>query len=380
MSCFPLRLSSYSLLRSIAVLLSLGVALAGCKPSSPVEAAKPASEEVSIAEPQVMTVHVAKPQWKKIQRTAQGQGALFAKESVILSSKMPGYVNTVLVDFGDRVRAGQVLVEIEREELMLQVDTTESALKQAQANHIRAKGDYERAQQLFAEELIPPQRRDTAEADFKVAEAGVRLAEKAVALMQKRLKDTRVVSPVDGFVQQRFVNSGEYMTAGAKLLEVVDVHPLKLRTPIPERYARMARIGLSMRVEVDALPGEKFEGKLTRVAAGVDHATRSLLVEAEIPNPQGKLRPGYFAHVTGVMGEETVLFIPRSGVYRYAGVERIFLIQDNKVKSREVKTGIEDGQLIEIAEGLAETEQVAVSAIDRLADGMIVQPHLAEAK
>ncbi len=298
----------------------------------------------------------------------------------MLATKMPGYVSNIVVDFGDRVKVGQVLVQIEREELELQVDAAESALKQAQANHIRAKGDYERAQQLAAEELIPPQRRDAAEADFKVAEANVRSAEKAIALAQKRLKDTRITSPVNGFVQQRFVNPGEYMAAGTKLLEVVDVHPLKLRTPIPERYARLARIGLSMQVEVDALPGEKFNGKLTRIAAGVDHATRSLLVEAEIPNPSGKLRPGYFAHVTGVMGEETVLFIPRSGVYRYAGVERVFIVQDNKVTSREVKTGIEEGNFIEIAEGLAESEQVAVSAIDRLADGMTVQPQLAEAK
>ena len=377
------RPSSYPSLRLTIALFSLCsvISVTGCKTSSSeVEAAKSAPERAVLSEPEVMTVQVAKPLWKKIQRTAQGQGALFAKESVILSSKMPGYVSTVLVDFGDRIRAGQVLVEIEREELTLQVDSAESALKQAQANHVRAKGDFERAQQLFVEDLIPPQRRDTAEADFKVAEAGVRSAEKALALMQKRLKDTRVVSPIDGFVQQRFVNPGEYMTAGAKLLEVVDVHPLKLRTPIPERYARMARIGLPMHVEVDALPGEKFDGKLTRIAAGVDHATRSLLVEAEIPNPQGKLRPGYFAHVTGVMGEETVLFVPRSGVYRYAGVERIFVVQENKVKSREVRTGIENGSLIEIAEGLGDTEQVAVSAIDRLADGMTVQPQPTEAK
>ena len=383
MNCFRKRLFSRRRLKSVAAVLSLCfiLALTSCKSSSSeVEAAKPTSDQASQAEPQMMTVQIAKPVWRKIQRTAQGQGALFAKESVILATKLPGYVNTVLVDFGDRVKAGQVLVEIEREELGLQVDAAESALKQARANYIRAKGDFERTQQLFAEDLIPPQRRDTAEADYTVAEAGVRSAEKALALTQKRLKDTRVVSPVDGFVQQRFVNPGEYMTAGAKLLEVVDVHPLKLRTPVPERYARMARIGLPMQVEVDALPGEKFSGKLTRIAAGVDHATRSLLVEAEIPNPNGKLRPGYFAHVTGVMGEETVLFIPRSGVYRYAGVDRIFVVQDNKITSREVKTGLEEGNLIEIAEGVAENEQVAVSAIDRLADGMTVHPQLTEAK
>ena len=383
MNCFRKRLCSRRRLKSLAAVLSLCfiLALTSCKSSSSeVEAAKPTSDQASQAEPQMMTVQIAKPVWRKIQRTAQGQGALFAKESVILATKLPGYVNTVLVDFGDRVKAGQVLVEIEREELGLQVDAAESALKQARANYIRAKGDFERTQQLFAEDLIPPQRRDTAEADYTVAEAGVRSAEKSLALTQKRLKDTRVVSPVDGFVQQRFVNPGEYMTAGAKLLEVVDVHPLKLRTPVPERYARMARIGLPMQVEVDALPGEKFSGKLTRIAAGVDHATRSLLVEAEIPNPNGKLRPGYFAHVTGVMGEETVLFIPRSGVYRYAGVDRIFVVRDNKITSREVKTGLEEGNLIEIAEGVAENEQVAVSAIDRLADGMTVHPQLTEVK
>ena len=119
---------------------------------------------------------------------------------------------------------------------------------------------------------------------------------------------------------------------------------------------------------------------MTRIAAGVDHATRSLLVEAEIPNPEGKLRPGYFAHVTGVMGEETALFIPRSGLYRFAGVERVFVVTSNTVTSREVKSAVEDGALVEIAEGLAENEHVAVSALDRLADGMTVQFQGAEAQ
>jgi len=305
---------------------------------------------------------------------------LFAKESVILSNKLAGYVNKVLVDFGDKVKAGQVLAEMEREEQELQVDAAESAVKQAQATYIRAQGEYERAQQLFAEQIVPPQRRDAAEADYKVAEAGVHSAEKALAIAQKRLRDTRIISPVDGFVQQRFVNPGEYLAAASKLLEVVIVNPLKLRTPVPERYARLARIGLPLRIEVDALPGESFNGTLTRMAAGVDHSTRSLLVEGEIPNPDGRLRPGYFAHITGVMGEETALFIPRSGLYRFAGVDRVFVIEDNTVSSREVKSGVEEGNLVEIAEGLSDQESVAVSSLDRLADGMTVQTQIAAAQ
>ncbi len=208
----------------------------------------------------------------------------------------------------------------------------------------------------------------------------MRSAEKALALVQKRLKDTHVISPVEGFVQQRFVNPGEYLAAASKLLEVVVVNPLKLRTPVPERYARLARIGLPLRIEVDALPGESFNGTLTRIAAGLDHNTRSLLVEAEIPNPEGKLRPGYFAHVTGVMGEEIALFIPRSGLYRFAGVDRVFVVKDNTVSSREVKSGVEQENLVEIAEGLQENESVAVSSLERLADGMTVQIQVAEAR
>jgi membrane fusion protein (multidrug efflux system) len=359
----------------LAVFASLLV-VAGCD-SAHSEAAKTAEQKAAAAPP-ALTVQVAKPVWRKVQRTAQGQGALFAKESVILSNKMAGYVSKVYVDFGDKVKAGQVLAEMEREELELQVDAADSVVKQAQATYIRAQGEYERAQQLFAEQIVPPQRRDAAEAEYKVAAASVRSAEKALALAEKRLRDTRIISPVDGFVQQRFVNPGEYLAAASKILEVVVVNPLKLRTPVPERYARLARIGLPLQIEVDALPGESFAGTLTRIAAGVDHATRSLLVEAEIPNPEGKLRPGYFAHVTGVMGEEIALFIPRSGLYRFAGVDRVFVIKDSTVSSREVKSGVEQKNLVEIAEGLSENESVAVSSLDRLADGMTVQIQVAE--
>ncbi len=362
-------------LASLAVMMSC-LSLTGCD-SAHSEAAK-SQEAITLAEPPPLAVRAAVPVRRTVQRTAQGQGALFAKQSVILANKLAGYADKVLVDFGDKVKAGQVLAEMEREELELQVDAAESVVKQAQATHIRAQGEHERAQQLFAEQIIPPQRRDAAEADYKVAEAGVRSAEKSLALIQKRLRDTRVVSPVDGFIQQRFVNPGEHLAASSKLFEVVVVDPLKLRVPVPERYAALAKIGLTMHIEVDALPGEKFNGTLTRISAGVDHATRSLLVEAEIPNPEGKLRPGYFAHVTGVMGEESVLFIPRSGLYRFAGVERIFIVKDNIVTSRQVKSGIEEGDSVEIAEGLAENEQIVVSSVDRLADGMKVQLQGAE--
>ena len=346
------------------------LAFPSCQSSSS-EAAK--TQGQAAAPPPPLTVQVAQPIVRTVQRTGQGQGALFAKESVILSNKREGYVERVHVDFGDKVKKGQLLAEMEREELALEVEVQESALKQAEANFIRAQAEYTRAKELAAENLIPEQRLDTNEADYKVTEARVRTAENILALARKRLRDTRIVSPVNGFVQERFVNPGEYKQDASQLLELVVVNPLKLRAPVPERFAAASMIGMPLRVEVEALPGQVFEGILTRMAARVDHRTRSLRIEAEIPNPDGKLRPGYFAHITGVLGEEDALFIPRTGLARFAGVERIFIVEDNVVTSREVTSGMEDGDWIEIATGLSEGETVAVSALNRLADGMAVQ-------
>lgn len=361
--------------------------LAGCESREPeaaeAETAKPAEQGHAqgagrAASPR-LTIQVASPVKRTVQRTGRGQGALFANETVILSNKQAGYVSKMLVDFGDQVKRGQLLAQMEREELALQVDVEESAVKKAEAMYIRAKAENERIQQLFAEQIIPPQRRDAAEAEYKVAAAQVQTAKKSLALAKKRLHDTRIISPVNGFVQERFANPGEYKTAASKLLEIVVVHPLKLRAPVPERFAAVAQIGMALRVEVEALPGAVFEGKLTRMAAQVDHKTRTLLIEAEIPNPHRKLRPGYFAHVTGVLGEEEALFIPRLGLSRYAGVERVFVVKDNVVTSREVQSGMEDGEWVEIAQGLTKDETVAVSSLNRLADGMTVQTQLAEA-
>ncbi len=358
------------LLGQVYMVLTLLV-LPGCQSSSS-EAAK-TQGQTAAAPPPPLTVQVAQPVVRTVVRTGRGQGALFAKESIILSNKQEGYVQQVYVDFGDKVKKGQLLAEMEQEELALEVEVQESALKQAEANFIRAQAEYTRAQELAAENLIPEQRLDANEADYKVMEARVRTAEKILALARKRLRDTRIVSPVNGFVQERFINPGEYKEAASSLLELVVVNPLKLRSPVPERFAAVAETGMPLRVEVEALPGQVFEGVLTRMAARVDHRTRSLLIEAEIPNTDGKLRPGYFARITGVLGEEDALFIPRTGLARFAGVERIFIVEDNVVTSREVTSGMEDGDWIEIAKGLAEGETVAVSALNRLADGMTVQ-------
>lgn len=363
----------------VAAALVLGsVSLCGGN-AAHAEVAKTQEHAAAVVTPPLPVTTVL-PIRRTVQRTVQGQGVLFAKESVMLSNKLAGSVSRVSIDFGDKVKAGQVLAEMEREEYELQVGAEESAVRQARATYRRAQGECERAKQLFAEHIVPSQRRDTAAAEEQITEAALQTAEKRLAMAQKRLRDTRIMAPVDGFVQQRLVHPGAYLAAGTKMFEVVVVHPLKLRVPVPERYARLARPGVPVRITVEALPGESFGGTLTRLAAGVEQATRSLVVEAEMPNPEGKLRPGYVAHLTGVIGEESAVFIPRVGLYRTAGVERVFVVKDGVAMARAVQSGVEDGDFVEIVAGLALNEPVIVSSVERVANGMQVQLLAAEAR
>jgi RND family efflux transporter MFP subunit len=134
----------------------------------------------------------------------------------------------------------------------------------------------------------------------------------------------------------------------------------------------MARIGLPVDLTIDARPDKTFHGSVTRIAPALDDNSRTLLVEAEVPNPEGILKPGYFAHVTMNLGHDRALFIPNSAVLRYAGIARVFVYAGGAVRSREVTTGSAEGDQIEIISGLKPGEKVVISNVDRLADGTIV--------
>ena len=114
---------------------------------------------------------------------------------------------------------------------------------------------------------------------------------------------------------------------------------------------------------------ETFHGTMSRIAPALDENSRTLLIEAEVPNADGALKPGYFAHVTMSLGHDRALFIPNSAVLRYAGVARVFIFKDGAVRSREITTGSAEGDQIEIISGLKQGEKVVISDVDRLADG-----------
>jgi membrane fusion protein (multidrug efflux system) len=340
-------------------------ALAGCRATA---AAKTANADSN----QPLKVAVVKASEKSLERTAEVQGALYPRERATLAANVAGTVVQINADFGDHAQAGQVLMRIDPREYQLRYDSARAAVEQARARLENSRARYNRAHELREQQLISQQEFDQAAATLHVDEADTDSAEKAAALAHKKLDDTIIRAPFAGSVQKRMTSLGEYVTVGSPLYELIAIDPIKLRCPMPERFVPLAHEGMPVQLRVDAQPGVSYTGTITRIAPALDDQSRTLLVEAEVPNPRGVLKPGYFAHVTMDLGQDRALFVPDSAVLRYAGVARVFVVDGGVAHSREVKTGIVMGNQVEITSGLKPGERVVTSEVDRLADGVPV--------
>jgi membrane fusion protein (multidrug efflux system) len=333
------------------------------------------TEAGAVSEPALaptLTVAVAPAGERTLTRTAQVQGAMFPREQTTLASEVEGSVVAVLADFGDPVKQGQILMRIDPREYQLHVDSARATLDQARARLANSQADFERLNELKRQGLISPQQFDKTSATLQVDQADLESAEKALALARKKLDDTAIRAPFGGAVQKRMASLGEYVMPGKQLYQIIATDPIKLHCPIPERFVPMAKVGMPVKVAVDARPGITYTGKITRIAPALDEASRTLLVEAEVPNPEGVLKPGFFAHVTIDLGQDRALFVPNSAILRYAGVARVFVVTNGVARSREVETGTTEGGFIEITKGLNAGERVITTDVDRMADGVKV--------
>jgi membrane fusion protein, multidrug efflux system len=349
----------------IAIALG-GLAIAGCHRSA-------AADVEAQPEAQVIPVSVATAHQQSLERSAEIQGALFAKERATIASQVEGDVSQVYADLGDPVVAGQVLIQIDPREYQLHVGSAEAALSQASARFANSEARFNRATELRRDGTMSPEQFDQIAATMRMDKADQESAQRAVDLAKKKLGDTQIRAPFSGFVQKRMVSLGEYVAPGKQVYEVIATDPIKLRCPMPERFVPLAKVGMPVNMTIDARPGDQFTGTITRIAPALDEDSRTLLVEAEVRNPTGALKPGFFAHVTMNLGQDTALFVPQAAVLRYAGVARVFVIEGGIAHSREVKTGAVVGDQVEIVQGLHAGDRVASSGIDRLADGTAVK-------
>ncbi|MDB5108353.1 MAG: efflux transporter periplasmic adaptor subunit [Candidatus Binatus sp.] len=360
-----LRRAHHNAIAALALIFG-ALATVGCH--------QPAAAEVDKGKigPAPISIAIAAVHRQSLERTAEMQGALFPREHTMLSSEVEGAVAQVNADFGDTVKAGQVLMKINSREYQLKVESGQAALDQERAKLANSTAKYVRAQRLRQESSISAEQFDQIAAAERIDAADTESAEKVLALARKKLGDTEIKAPFAGSVQARKVSLGEYVQPGKQLYELIATDPIKLRCPMPEAFVPLARVGMPMHLTINANPGASYTGTITRIAPALDEGSRTLLIEAEVPNPDGALKPGFFAHVTMNLGQAKALFVPSSAVLRYAGVARVFVIDAGVVRSREVTVGAVVGDQVEITGGLKDGERVAASEVDRLADGTAV--------
>jgi RND family efflux transporter MFP subunit len=208
----------------------------------------------------------------------------------------------------------------------------------------------------------------------KAAEAQARQREAALDLGKKRLGDTTVPSPIAGLVARRHAAVGEFVKDNSPLFTLVATDPLKYTGTVPERFAPDVRVGQEVRLQVDAYPGRSFPGRVTRIAPVVDMQTRTLALEAQVPNRPALLKPGFFARgLVLTRREAQAAFVPAEAIAYVVGISKVFVVVDGRATERQVRTGLREAGRVEILEGVTPGDAVATSALGQLYDGASVQ-------
>src|SRR5215510_14022787 len=291
-----------------------------------------------------LQITVAAVTSRPTQRLLKFVGTLFGNEEVTLSSQVDGQVTALHADLGDAVSADEVVLDIDDNSLRAQ-------LREIEARLVKARADEARGRELLHASIISAQ-------EYEAMQTAVAVAEAQRDSLNVSLRHKRVRSPLSGSVVKRRVSAGEYVRPGTPLFDLVDDDPLKLRGDVPERFAEEVAVGQPVQIKVDAYPDTVFDGRLMRVSPAANAENRSITVEAEVPNPERKLKAGFFASANIVTrADDQALVVPETAVINFAGVTKLFVVRDDIAYERHVRVGERDDQgLVEVIEGLRADE------------------------
>jgi RND family efflux transporter MFP subunit len=333
-------------------------------------------------------------------RLVSATGTLAADDQIILGTKVIGRLGEISVDLGSRVKKGQTIARIDPSDYRLRVEQAEAALQQArvrlglpasgnsdkvdieQTATVRqaaavlkeARLSHDRMVELWDRKLIARAELDTAVSQLAVADGRYQDAIEEVrnrqaVLVQRRseleiarqqLADTTIVSPIDGAVSERQAAVGQYLPAGAPVVTLVRTDPLRLRLAVPEREARLVRGGQIVELTVEGDPN-KYHGKVARLSPAIAENNRTLMIEAEVPNGQGALRPGSFAKADIVVeAGQRVVTVPEDAIVTFAGIEKVLTVENNAAVEKRVRTGRRFDKRVEILEGIGAGERVVM--------------------
>src|SRR5687768_108940 len=300
-------------------------------------------------------------------------GNLIGLQTVDIAPRTAGRLLSVNVQLGDPVRRGQVMAKVEDREIVEQVRAAEASqevakatIRQREADLNVSQLDFDRSKNLFSRGLLAKQALDDAESRYLASVAQLDLAKAQLSQNDARLQElqfnlnnTIITSPVDGFVGKRNVDPGAMVNTNTAIASVVDISRLKLVVNVVEKDLRMVTAGDVGIVEVDAYPGEKFNGRIARVAPVLDPATRTASIEIEVPNGDKRLKPGMYARISLTVEErKNALVAPKNAVIDFENKRGVWMAnEERRAQFVPVTLGIEGTDQIEVVAGLKEGDR-----------------------
>jgi len=364
---------------------------------------RPTSADAQVARSQTdqaeAKVGVAKVERKVLARNITLPGTLVAFNQATLYGKVAGYLRSISVDKGDRVRRGQVLAILDMPEMVDEVEQARAIYQQAVATVNQAKAEaelqsvtYRRFTDVHAKDpdSVANQELDQYRSKFEVANANVKLAEAKAATAQASLDRSvalnqyaSITAPFSGVITARFVDPGALIQAGTSasqgqpIVTIQDLDTIRVYVSVPEVNVPFIHAGTSIIMTTAAYPGRTFRASVTRFAEALDPSTRTMKTEIDIRDLSHSLRPGMYADVTFELGKlSKALVIPATGLVVEGSRRYAWVVRNGTTHRIEVETGLDNGSEVEIRSGLNEGEEVVVAGKESLAEGKSVQASL----
>ena len=389
--------------RNVAFLFAAVLFAAGCsKKETP-------TEVKASAPPPKIEVTAGLAEVRKVERIVNITGSLAPEETTNVSTEVSGRVERVYVDFGSYVKKGQLLAELQKTEIALNLERGRAnlaqamarigltpnqagvrpestpAIRQAEAQMLDARFKYESARKLVATGDIAKERFEEIEKayqarqaafdgmrdDLRVQLANIEALRADVGILEKRLRDTRIVAPFDGQISERMAAPGQYIKENAPYFTIVKNYPLRLRADIPETAVMAVRPGTEQNFTTDAVPGATFKAVVREINHSLDPRSRSLPAEARLTSNDASLKPGMFVQVQLVAAHAVdAVMVPKEALFQVAGLTKIFTIHDGKAVEHRISPGVELDGLIEAgASSVQPGDLVVTSSLPMLVTG-----------
>ncbi|GIZ53258.1 secretion protein HlyD [Noviherbaspirillum aridicola] len=353
------------------LLLALAVFLVK-RPSRPQPAAAPPAAVLEFLPSDVVQARVG-----ELRRQLPLTGSLRALRQASVKARVPGEVREVLVREGESVKAGQVLVRMDAADYQARLEQARGSLQAARGQLDIAVRSRDNNRALLDKGFISQNAFDTAESQYRIAQANVDSARGALDVARKAVGDTVIRAPIAGTVSSRSVQPGEKVAADSRLLDVVDLAQLEMEAAVPAADILNVAVGQEVRLRVEGMPAP-LVARVARINPATTAGSRSIMIYVQVDNPQGLLRAGMFADAQLTLERRTdVLLVPAGAVQKDGGASFVYTIENGRLARRPVTPGMQgsDGErdAVEILSGLAPGAQVVRTNLGALRPGTEVR-------